>query len=135
MSALSDIIERVRSVIFRRRDERELAEELAFHADMEAAQLERRGVSRAEARRRSALALGGLERVKDDVRDARGTRFLHDGQRDVAFALRTLARNPGFAAVAILTLAVGNRRHHRGVQRGGRGTAPAAAVPAARAAR
>ena len=60
MSALSDIIERVRSVIFRRRDERELAEELAFHADMEAAQLERRGVSRAEARRRSALALGGL---------------------------------------------------------------------------
>jgi len=107
MSALSDIIERVRSVIFRRRDERELAEELAFHADMEAAQLERRGVSRAEARRRSALALGGLERVKDDVRDARGTRFLHDGHRDVAFALRTLARNPGFAAVAILTLAVG----------------------------
>ena len=50
MSALSDIIERVRSVIFRRRDERELAEELAFHADMEAAQLERRGVSRAAVR-------------------------------------------------------------------------------------
>ena len=107
MSVLTDIVERVRSVIFRRRDERELAEELAVHADMEADQLEPRGVSRSEARRQSALALGGVERVKDDVRDARGTQFLHDGQRDVAFALRTLGRNPGFAAVAILTLAVG----------------------------
>ena len=107
MSVLTDIIERVRSVIFRRRDERELAEELEFHATMEAEQLERGGLNAAEARRRSALALGGVERVKDDVRDARGTRFLHDGQRDVAFALRTLARNPGFATVAILTLAVG----------------------------
>ena len=107
MSVFADLIERVRSIIFRRRDERELAEELEFHAIMEAEQLERRGLSATEARRRSALALGGVERVKDDVRDARGTRFLHDGRRDFGFALRTLARNPGFATVAILTLAVG----------------------------
>jgi predicted permease len=107
MSVLTDIIERVRSIVFQRRDERELDEELAFHSAMEAEKLERRGLSPTEARRQSALALGGVERVKDDVREARGTRFLHDGQRDVAFALRTLARNPGFAAVAILTLAVG----------------------------
>jgi predicted permease len=107
MSVLSDLIERARSIIFKSRDERELAEELEFHATMEAEQLERHGLTPGEARRRSALALGGIERVKDDVRDARGTRFLHDGERDFAFALRTLARNPGFAAVAILTLAVG----------------------------
>src|SRR4029450_2104063 len=43
----------------------------------------------------------------DDVRDARGTRLFHDGGRDVGYAVRTLARNPGFATVAILTLAVG----------------------------
>jgi len=107
MSVLTDIIERVRSIVFRRRDERELAEELAFHAAMEVEKLERRGLSPIEARRQTALALGGVERVKDDVREARGTQFLHDGQRDVAFALRTLARNRGFATVAILTLAVG----------------------------
>jgi predicted permease len=107
MSVFSDIIERIRSIVFRRRDERELAEELAFHAEMEARQLERGGLSAVEARRQSALALGGVERVKDDVRDARGTRFLYDASRDVSFAVRTLARNPGFAAVAILTLAVG----------------------------
>ena len=106
-SMFSDIVERVRSIIFRARDERELVEELRFHEDMEAEQLMRRGQSPSEARRRSALALGGVERVRDDVRDARGTRLLHDGGRDVGFALRTLARNPGFATVAILTLAVG----------------------------
>jgi putative ABC transport system permease protein len=107
MSMLSDIIERVRSVIFRGRDERDLAEELRFHMDLDAEQLERRGVSANEARRRSALMLGGVERVKEDVRDARGTRFFHDASRDVGFAVRTLLRNPGFATVAILTLAVG----------------------------
>ena len=83
MSVLTDLIERVRSIIFRRRDERELAEELAFHTAMETEKLERRGLSPAEARRQTSLALGGMERVKDDVRDARGTRFLHDGQRDI----------------------------------------------------
>ena len=45
MSVLTDIIERVRSIVFRRRDERELAEELEFHAAMEAEKLERRGLS------------------------------------------------------------------------------------------
>ena len=107
MSILSDLIERLRSIIFHSRDERELAEELEFHAAMEAERLEARGVGAAEARRRSALTLGGVERVKDDVRDARGTRLWHDGGRDFGFALRTLARNPGFATVAILTLGVG----------------------------
>ena len=107
MSIVSDIIERVRSIVFRRRDERELAEELAFHTEMEVAQQARLGASPSEAHRRSMLSLGGIERVKDDVRDARGTRLWHDGSRDFAFALRTLARNPGFATVAILTLAIG----------------------------
>ena len=107
MSIVSDIIERVRSIVFRRRDERELAEELAFHTEMEVAQQARLGASPSEAHRRSMLSLGGIERVKDDVRDARGTRLWHDGSRDFAFALRTLARNRGFATVAILTLAIG----------------------------
>lgn len=107
MTILADIIERVRSIIFHRRDERELAEELAFHADMQAEHLEQQGLAESEARRRSALALGGVERIKEDVRDARGTRGLHDVTRDIAFAVRTLSRDPGFATVAILTLAVG----------------------------
>ena len=107
MSGLTDLIERLRSIVFRRRDERELEEELAFRTTMEAEQLERAGFSAIEARRRSQITLGGVEQVKEEVRDARGTRVFHDVGRDVGFTLRTLARNPGFATVAILTLAVG----------------------------
>jgi predicted permease len=107
MSILSDLVERARSILFRRRDERELQEELEFHVDMQADELRRAGATTGEARRRASIALGGVERVKEEVRDARGTRLLFDGSGDVAFALRTLARSPGFSVVAILTLAIG----------------------------
>src|SRR5688572_23465929 len=107
MSVFTDWIERLRSIVFRGRDERELAEELQFHADMDVEQFQRTGLDAKEARRRSALMLGGVERVKEDVRDARGTRLFHDIGRDFGFALRTLSHSPGFATVAILTLGLG----------------------------
>src|SRR5262249_37790008 len=60
-----------------------------------------------DARRRSLIALGGVERMKDDVRDARGTRLLDDSWADIKYAARTLIKNPGYALVAVLTLAIG----------------------------
>src|SRR5262249_16831141 len=86
MSILSDIAERGRALLFHSRDDRDLDEELRTHLAMEAEYLRRSGASDEHARRASAIALGGIERVKDDVRDARGTRLLHDVWRDVGLA-------------------------------------------------
>lgn len=103
----TDLITRLHSLVLRRREERELDEELRFHVAMAADEARRRGASAAEAERRGRIALGGIERTKEEVRDARGTRLFDELARDVAFAVRTLARTPGFALVVILTLALG----------------------------
>jgi predicted permease len=107
MSFFSDLVERARSLVFRNREERELDEELRTHMEMEAEYRRRSGHSAGDAQRESAIAFGGLERVKDDVRDARGTRFIEQTTSDVAFGIRTLLANPGFTFVTLATLAVG----------------------------
>ncbi|HEY4129468.1 MAG TPA: ABC transporter permease [Gemmatimonadaceae bacterium] len=107
MSAFSDLIARIRSVFFRRSEERELADELRFHVEMEEQYHRQHGASSDDAHRAAIIALGGVERVKEDVRDARGTRPFDDIRGDVAFAVRTLIHNPAFTLVAVLTLAVG----------------------------
>jgi Acidobacterial duplicated orphan permease len=92
-----------------RRDDREanLDRELSFHIEERVTDLVRSGVSEEDARRRVRLEFGAAEQVKEECRDVRPARWAETFLRDIRYAWRNLRRNPGFAAVAIATLALG----------------------------
>ena len=98
---------RLRALVARRAVDRELDEEIRFHLEMETEEGIKRGLSPREARRRAYVHFGGVEGWKQTLREERGVRWLEDIGRDLAFAVRGLGRNPGFALAAVVTLALG----------------------------
>jgi predicted permease len=97
----------IRRIWERKRLEQELDKELQFHLERQTQDLIAGGVEPREARRRAALAFGGIEQTKEACRDARGVRWLEDFFADCRYGARLLSRSPVFACAAVMSLALG----------------------------
>jgi putative ABC transport system permease protein len=87
--------------------DRELDAEVRFHLDMETQKYIRQGMTPEEARRLAFTNFGPMEKHKEEARDSRGVSWLEELMADLRYGLRTLAKNPGFAALAVVTLGLG----------------------------
>jgi putative ABC transport system permease protein len=94
--------------IFRRsKQDAQLDSELRFHVEQQIVDNIAAGIDPDEARRRALAQFGGLEYVKEECREARGTHFVETLLQDACFAARTFVRNPAFFLFAVVVLALG----------------------------
>jgi predicted permease len=104
---ISDLLFRFRALFRRGAVEQELDDELRFHFEHEVEKLIRSGFARPEALRRARLALGGLDQVKEECRQARGISGLEIAMQDLRYAIRGMRRSPAFTLASVVTLGFG----------------------------
>src|SRR5450631_3220931 len=106
MRFLSRIRRLFANLLEKEKVEHQLDQELRAYVDMVTDEKIAAGVSASEARRSAMADFGGLEQVKQAVRDSRAGTILDVIGQDVRYGLRQLVRNPGFTAAVVGTLAL-----------------------------
>src|ERR1700687_1971189 len=106
MPFLSRLASLRRNLFTRPRVEQDLDDELRAYLDQLTGEKRRAGMEEVEARRAARIELGGMQQVKDEVRQVRTGQMLEEFLRDLRHGIRTLRKNAAFTAVAVLALAL-----------------------------